>query len=221
MIYIVTHKETDLPTGYTPLLVGEADADIALKVRDYCPLLSKMNVAYGETEALLFLRNYDKDDVKGIMTYRRYWTDTSIPEGYDGIACPIMVGSVYSQYCNCHCKEDIDLIDSILLDLYPDYSEAWNDYIVNGSELYYGGGYVLKASVFDAMVDWLFPILDEFRSRLGLLTMDDVYNRYKHTSRPAYQSRVLGFLSERLCTLWLKKNAKIMPKKYILDGVSI
>ena len=54
--------------------------------------------------------------------------------------------------------------------------------------------FVMRRDLFDAYCQWMFSILEELERRLDISAFD------------AYNSRVFGFVSERLLDVWLEKN---------------
>lgn len=115
----------------------------------------------------------------------------SIIEKYDVITCnPLDYGNYYSLYeqfrdGDQHNIEDLDTILSIIQRKYPEYVEAAQKYIFGGIG-YFANLFIMKKEYFFRYCEWAFDILTEFDN-----TKD--YSTYN-----AYQSRIVGFLSERL-----------------------
>lgn len=126
------------------------------------------------------------------------------------------------QYASCHSIKDIERVESIVKRLYPDYAESWNKYINEGCELHYANGVIMPSKDFDTYCEWLFSILFAFRDEMGWQRPEDARtlvekeindgfrgNRDGNGSTDdavRYQTQILGFLTERLFTLYLKRN---------------
>lgn len=68
--------------------------------------------------------------------------------------------------------------------------------------------FVMKKSLFNQYSNWLFPILFELEKQVNIKNYD------------SYQSRLFGFLSERLFNIWLNyQNLKIYESRItFLEG---
>lgn len=131
-----------------------------------------------------------------------------------------------------HCKEDLEIMGAIVKNRCPEYAEDWEKYIVNGENLYYSNGFVLPANEYDKYCAWLFDLLALWLVVNKIQDYNDLlihvarnigqrkYYRYQKSietlprSIYEYQTRIGGYLSERLFTLYVYHN---FPKRYEVD----
>ena len=99
-----------------------------------------------------------------------------------------------SQYEHAHNKNDLAITEQIVAKLYPEYSEAFSK-VMGRTKLHIFNMFVMKKEKFDEYCQWLFTILFELEKRIDISN----YNQY--------ESRVFGFISERLFNVWLEKQA--------------
>ena len=104
------------------------------------------------------------------------------------------IETVRSQYEHAHNKNDLALTEQIVAELYPEYSEAFCK-VMGRTKLHIFNMFVMKKEKFDEYCQWLFTILFELEKRIDISN----YNQY--------ESRVFGFISERLFNVWLEKQA--------------
>jgi hypothetical protein len=97
--------------------------------------------------------------------------------------------SVKAHFERYHMLSDLECIQSILTEKYPEYLLAFNK-VMNGNRLYANNMFILPRSIFEKYSSWLFDILFEFENRKNL------------KEYTGYQQRIMGFLSERLLTTW-------------------
>lgn len=64
--------------------------------------------------------------------------------------------------------------------------------------------YICKKEIIDDYFEWMFPILEEFRKQTDFSKYDEG------------NSRVLGYLSERLINVYVKKHSLKVKEKYLL-----
>lgn len=112
----------------------------------------------------------------------------------------ILKVSVRTHYQQHHQIADLDILEKIILEKHPEYSETFAQ-VMEGNELYPYNMFVLKREVFDQFMPWWFGVLADFESRVDL-------NLYT-----GYQKRILGYLSERILTVWFKKNKALLIKE--------
>lgn len=132
--------------------------------------------------------------------------------------------SVYKDYCLWHCKDDIDLMIKILRDLYPNIDLS---HFFHNRQYYQYNIFITKSQIFYKLCEFIFPVIEEFIKRRQWNGMNDVrqfvknnYQQYhlKDNEMIDYQIRIIGFLSERLTSLfWTTSNYKIMnePVKFL------
>ncbi len=211
MIYVITHKDFDrsiLKEGYKTLQVGAYKGHINADVFDDSgENISEKNSSYCELTGLYWLWKNCTDEYIGITHYRRYFSrsfgnkniasykdllrklkdhDCIVP--YIG-KLPMSVEPMYCRHSGY--QKDLDNLKSIIKSLYPDYVQDYES-IMKGKSLYFFNMMVCKKELFDEYCDWLFSILFE----LEKITDISGYG--------AYQSRIFGFLSERLLNVWIR-----------------
>ena len=112
--------------------------------------------------------------------------------------------SVKEHYRRYHDLRDINLIEEILVEKYPEYLPAFIA-VMTGNRLYANNMFILRKSDYDKLMLWWFELLFEFESRINKAD-------YK-----GYQERIMGFIAERLLTIWVyhqKLNIKELPVIY-------
>lgn len=100
--------------------------------------------------------------------------------------------SIYDQYRHSvgHHVEDIDIALEAARRVSPHMAEDIDEYM-NGKQGYFCNMFIMKADLFDGYCTWLFDILEE-------------HEKTRDTSRyPPVDSRVGGYLAERLCGIYL------------------
>jgi lipopolysaccharide biosynthesis glycosyltransferase len=91
-----------------------------------------------------------------------------------------------------HDPRDLVEVEAILAADHPDYLPMFHE-VMEGNELWLANMFVARRDIMEAYCEWLFdilPKLDAAHERLWL---------------SAYNARYLGFMSERLFQIWLKK----------------
>lgn len=98
--------------------------------------------------------------------------------------------SVREQYIRHHSANDLTIIEEIITTFYRGYLDAFYK-TMDSNWLYANNMFILKNVHFQKFMIWWFKILFEFEKRINL----DDYREY--------QERILGFIAERLLTVWL------------------
>ena len=80
----------------------------------------------------------------------------------------------------------------VIEDIAPDYHAAAGE-VQTGIYYYAYNMFIMKRDLFDDYCSFIFPILEECERRIG--QKDDIY-----------QNRYIGFLAERLLSVYLTKN---------------
>ena len=214
-ILVATHKEYWMPNDrvYLPVHVGkEGKPDLGYIGDNTGENISLKNANYCELTGLYWAwKNLDCEYI-GLCHYRRYFSKKSVGKDkkaailhkddyekllqkYD-VLLPTKrnyyIETVRSQYEHAHNKRDLDEVEKIVQELYPEYSEAFTK-VMNRTKLHILNMFVMKKDKFDEYCKWLFDILFELEKRIDISS----YNQY--------EARVFGFLSERLFNVWLEK----------------
>lgn len=223
MIYVVTHKAFDDSfldkEHYQVLQVGNGPT-IDNSMRDNTgDHIAGKNASYCELTGLYWVWKNGQEaanDFVGLTHYRRYFTTKTeaFLYAYFGkmpsvlsfekieeelkqseIILPTRMKAFHSVediYKVEHIGEDIQLLREIILDQCPGYRESF-ERVMNGREYWYANMMILTKRRLDAYCNWLFPILEALETKIDM---------NKHNN--AYQSRVYGFLAERLLNVWVR-----------------
>lgn len=218
-IYVMAHKAFDVPKDevYIPMQVGAVShEDLGFLRDDTKDNISDKNPNFCELTGLYWVwKNDYKSDYIGLCHYRRYFLDDN-GEKLSGNtykqffrnceaqrinamiisprACTPEGVSVKDFYINSgHHLEDLDAARESIARLTPEYVETF-DSVMSGRETYFANMMVAKKSMIDNYCEWLFKILFDMEKKLDISDYDD------------YNKRVFGFVSERLLTVWVKKN---------------
>lgn len=243
-IWILGQRETTEPYWdsdlYQPLQVGSGKT--FLPVRDNTgDNIAELNPVYCEMTGIYWIwKNADLTDYVGICQYRRRLQFKGAEEvekifkSFDAIAAEPLRLSVtpYEQYARCHNRGDIQLAEQVVKDCFPEYAKAWDEYMKKGRLLFYSNGFVMRRQDFLDYCDFYFGFAAEFRKRKCWDSVEKarsdiegemIRGERKKTRGLDYQSFVLGFLSERMLTLFLltrfglKRIKTVQYKKY--EGV--
>ena len=200
---------------YVPLHVGrEGKQDLGYVGDNTGENISAKNVNYCELTGLYWAwKNLDCEYI-GLCHYRRYFSKGSVGKDkkaailhkddyekllqkYD-VLLPkkrnYYIETVRSQYEHAHNKRDLDEVEKVVRELYPEYSEVFTK-VMNRTKLHILNMFVMRKDKFEVYCKWLFNILFELEKRIDIKS----YNQY--------EARVFGFLSERLFNVWLEKQA--------------
>ncbi len=227
VIVVCAHKQdVCLATPpYMPIHVGKAlsTRDLGYVGDDTGDNISAKNPNYCEVTALYWAWKNLKDyDYIGLNHYRRYFDfdDSTICnikavktaeffgkphpapdfdalfQRYDiVIAKPnIYTHNLYSDYARCHVESDFQVLRQVVRELYPDYGAAFDRVFFHNSRLSHYGMFVMPRALFERYAQWTFDVLFETERRITMHT-DPV------------QSRVMGYMNERLLNVFVVHNA--------------
>ncbi len=172
-----------------PVLDSAGDDSISEKNRQYC-----------ELTGIYWAWKNDRSDYIGFSHYRRKFelTDEQIDHfmqaGVDVvITCPIVnFETVRMQYGKDHIIDDWDTLIDVIGKMTPEYYEPALK-VQDGTYYYAYNMFIMKRDIFDKYCSFIFPLLAECEIRIG--ERDDVY-----------QNRYVGFLAERLLSVFLTKH---------------
>ena len=126
----------------------------------------------------------------------------------DNIMLSNNVNSNYEQYKKHHIIAHYDLAMEILKQKYPEFSEIATEYN-RSNQAYFLNMFILKKEIFFDLCEWLFSILFEVEKKID------------YTNLNSYDSRALGFISERLCGIYFYKLEKENKYKILHRPVSL
>lgn len=201
---------------YLPIHVGRAiKADLGYLGDDTGENISDKNANYCELTGLYWAWKNLKCDYIGLCHYRRYFAHAVSSSDVEKKKLAILqqadyeklfrqydvilpkqrnyfIETVRSQYEHAHNKNDLEVAEKIIKELYPEYSKAFIK-VMGRTKLHIFNMFVMKKEKFDEYCQWLFTILFELEKRIDIRRYDE------------YEARVFGFLSERLFNVWLEK----------------
>lgn len=212
-IFMATHstKCTKLPEWVIPIQVGSALSNKVFEdtLDNNGDHISYKNKQFCELTALYWIwKNSLNSDYIGLYHYRRYFKIdknriiSSLKE-YDVIIPKVkkLRISIKDQYYKEHYKEDWDVMIETLKKMYPDYYLA-SKKVFNNNKLYCYNMLISSSKIFNEYCEWLFPLLFEVEKQIDISDRDD------------YQKRYIGFLAERLFTLYIYyKKFKVLELK--------
>lgn len=218
-IYILTHKAFTPPPDalYQPLQVGAClHEDLGYLRDDDGENISDQNPFFSELTGHYWIWKNDKtSDIIGCCHYRRYLIkedDTLFQENelkamlshYDMITTKLLTleHSYYEAFDDRHHQRDLDILGDVLLELRPEYSQAYQR-IIHGNRTYFGNMFIMKRERFHHYMEFLFPVLFEVQQRVDMTGYD------------GYQKRLFGFLSEVLLYVYTCVNDLQVKEAYV------
>ena len=213
---VASHKPYWMPNDplYLPLFVGsEGNPSIEGFLRDDTgDHISARNRSYCELTGIYWAwKNLDADYI-GLVHYRRYLakpfafskknriaTGKTIEQalGKADVVLPkarhYFIETNYSQYAHAHHEQDLILTREILKEKYPEYAAAW-ECVMQRTSGHRFNIFIMKKPLLDAYLSWLFDILFALEQRLDISGYSGI------------DTRVFGFLSERLLDIWIECN---------------
>ena len=219
MVYIAVHKDVPMMSakGYVPLQVGAALHPPLPYIGDHTGLhISQKNTHYCELTGLFWVWHNTRDDYKGLVHYRRYFTCRGhiLAEGeirgflkdYD-ILLPRrepLREAAWQEFClySGHEKdlrltrEAVGLVSEEMLPAF--------DAVMAGHSLHLYNMLIAPATEFDAYCRWLFAVLTQVEQRVDM------------SGYTPYEQRLYGFLGERLLNVWVTHRGlrvKTLPVK--------
>lgn len=235
MIYVITHKKfADEKLNkdiYRVLHVGKnLDCTPEYLRDDTGDNISEKNSTYCELTGLYWIWKNVKapeDEITGLVHYRRFFTDEAgyneykktgtipkITDGTDGefdlqeneVILPkryITLSTLRGSYKRCHDIGDLDVVREAMEKTCPEYIKTFEK-VLSHHKGYYFNMVICRRKVLDDYCEWLFPLMSEIERAMESRTQgptppaDDL--------SAAYQSRVYGFIAERLLQVWVEHN---------------
>lgn len=217
-IIVAAHKPYWMPSDpvYLPVHVGAAGKkDIGYTPDNTGENISTKNPNFCELTGLYWgWKNLDADYL-GLVHYRRYFTRKEA-HSIEGKKKQILTGPEWtalleqypvivpdkrnyyietnrSHYSHAHHSEGLDVTEQIIKEVYPEYISAFET-VMNRTWAHMFNMFVMRNDYFQSYMEWLFSILFELEKRLDISCWD------------SYDSRVYGFVAERLLDVWIEHN---------------
>lgn len=203
-VYQATHsnscmieKDYMIPIQAGAALTENRIADLTDDIGDN---ISRKNRQYCELTVLYWIWKNSKSDYVGLCHYRRKFSFEqqsqiiSLLDDYDAIvACPYQFRiNLKREYEKYHRKQDLEVLMEIL-EQRNDGSADTAKEVLADNLLYPYNMMIMKKIELEKYCKWLFEILEEIETRI------------KPGERSEYQNRYIGFLAERLFTIYIKR----------------
>lgn len=199
--------------------------------------INSLNSFFSELTGTYWVwKNYQLKDYVGICQYRRYFAFLdNIPnmdeifEKYD-VILPTPYKYTHNMaidYHLCHNLKDLLNVIEIIRVKYPDYYDSAIKFCQSKS-FYPCNMFIMKKSDFIEYCEFVFGVMEEYLKEIKCSTMDDIiryvknhWGEYCKTFSPNnevwYQSRIGGFLAERLLNIFIiKKFSNVKEEKWIM-----
>lgn len=178
--------------------------------------ISEKNRQFCELTALYWIWKHDHAKYIGISHYRRRFqldekeADMLVRSDVDAVlTVPVInLPDVKSQYSKDHDSRDWNIMLQAIQELAPEYMET-ADSIQNGIYYYAYNMFIARKELLNVYCSWLFPILFYCENKIG-------------QKEDRYQNRYVGFLAERLLTIFFKHNSGrykiVIAKKHFIEA---
>lgn len=175
--------------------------------------ISQKNPQYCELTALYWIWKNDKSKYAGLSHYRRRFKISEaqakqlvVSDVDVVVTIPVLnFPNVKQQYYKDHSKHDWDIMLAAIEELCPEYLETTYK-LQNGIYYFAYNMLIARKEILNNYCEWLFPILFYCEEKIG--TKNDVY-----------QNRYIGFLAERLMTIYFMHNSQyklVIAEKYFI-----
>ena len=230
-IFVISQKKYRMPDNnmYYPLQVGFAKSIKGFTRDNTRDNIASKNKNYCELTGLYWAWKNSNADIKGLVHYRRLFTNGSNPFGtveskyrkildettlnnimgtYDMILPKkrdYFVESLWSHYEHSHKIEGLIVTREVIKKIYPNYLNAF-DQVMKRRKAHMFNMIIAKSELFDSYSDWLFNILFNVERNLDI-------SEYSPS-----EARVFGYISELLLDIWVLVNRpqyKELPVTFI------
>ncbi|MGN6714457.1 DUF4422 domain-containing protein [Anaerocolumna jejuensis] len=218
-IYVATHIKYPIPSNniYIPIQAGRAlNEDLGYYyVDNKADNISGLNLLLNECTVLYWIWKNTESYYVGLNHYRRYFLKNK-EEFFDNIVDAETIADIMQEYdmilpCSYHefpgtimegllvgvrqdaVEKGIDLVRNIIMMRHEDYLDAF-DTVFNGNTFYMCNMFITRRDILNCYCEWLFDIIIEAAENIDVSKYDP------------YSKRIIGFIAERLMTVWLLKN---------------
>lgn len=215
-VYVVTHKPYNVKRNYLyrPICVGSYRHDEFLSEQSG-ENIAHLNEKINECTALYWIWKNTSNSYVGLNHYRRYfYADGVIHENnyltraevadymkdYDMIlaaseyfSVPVREQFMATMPDRGICELGYDIIYRRLQEKQPDYIKAF-EAVMNSYRIFTCNMFITRREILDEYCEWLFSFLIDAAEELDVSTYDNC------------SKRVIGYLAERMWTVWLMKH---------------
>ena len=183
---------------------------------------------YSELTTMYWVwKNYSIKDYVGLCQYRRCFDfmdnipnmdeifanfDIILPTPY------VFNCTVKKQYDIYHNVHDINLMEQIINEFYSEYSNSTSE-VLNGNVFYTSNIFIMKKDDFIKCCNFVFGVINKYLEKTNITSLSDVESKvskeWVNYGKPFYpnntlwyQSRIGGFLAERLLNIFVNHNFK-------------
>lgn len=226
-IYTVAHKEFEEPKDklFVPVFVGNGEISRKNVLRDSRgDNIADLNPKINELTALYWIWKNTRTDVVGVCHYRRYFainpeaanmdfdlmdqgrieTELNVYEMIvSNAVCsyPFSLEEQLKKTVNVAAfDKGMELVRGRIVDVCPEYLSEF-DRCLQGFIMYPCNMFITTWDIFSNYCQWLFEIIIDVSGKMDVSMYD------------SYSQRVIGFIAERLLTVWIKHN-NIRVKEY-------
>lgn len=209
---IAAHKAAEVPKDpfYLPVHVGHAlnPDGIGYQPDDEGDNISAKNRSYCELTATYWAWKNLDCPIIGLSHYRRYFRGDLAGPGGRGVlsmseaeelmddadvvmARPrdYVIETIEQHYAHAHVGGDLDVLRAVVAGSGPGKTQAY-DRVFSARKLSLYNMFLMKRDAFQDYAEWVFSVLEQTEAGIDL------------SGRDSYQSRVFGYLGERLLNVW-------------------
>lgn len=200
-IYNVHIKQ---PSYIVPLQLGSAltEHSIADLKDNTGENISKLNRTFCEMTGWYWLAQNSQTEYCGLCHYRRWFKlSEAQADNLDRMNIDILATiplcsfpNVKTVYCRDHFLSDWNVMLDVLKEYSPDYYASAKEHF-KGIYYYAYNMFIARKIIVKDYTEWIFPILMEIKNRIE--------GNEDWQSRSDYQKRAVGFLAERLTSLYI------------------
>lgn len=220
-IYVVSHKNAKMPSDkmYIPVQVGNSKNDFDGFHRDNTgDNIADKNASYCELTAQYWGAKNRKADVKGLVHYRRLFSNghsnffssvsskwnnvlshkkvEELMQQYDMILPKkrnYYIETLWSHYEHSHHIEGLEKTREVIEQLFPEYLSTF-DHHMKEKKGHMFNILIAKSQIFESYTDWLMKVLNEVEKRIDI------------SNYSVSEQRIFGYISELLLDVWVEYN---------------
>ena len=106
------------------------------------------------------------------------------------------IDTIYDHYKNEHYVEDLDLAIKIINNKYPNFATSTHKALYKNHNVYWANMFIMKKKLFFEYCEWYFSIIGEIKKDKNFQKRLREYD--------SFQSRIYGFLAERLFNVYIQ-----------------